>query len=329
MTPSLFILTKEGWWILALALLLDLAAGDPESLPHPIRLIGKAISRLEPYFRSIPVQEQAQGAVFAIFITTITGFSVYAALRGLAHILFAAYWATSIAFIYYAVSLKCLADEALAVKATLERDGLEAARIRVSRIVGRDTARLDETGVVMAVIETVAENMVDGVISPFFYAAIGGPVLAMCYKAVNTLDSMIGYKDARYLRFGTWGAKMDDGANYIPARLSVPIVAIAAVIQGHRQPIDIFMAAVKDGAGHDGPNSGLPEAAFAAALDVRLSGPAWYKDRYIDRPFLNPSGRDPCTDDIDKAVRLLYQASAVFFGLLFETSLFIRLFLAV
>lgn len=315
MTPFLFILTDDGPWILISAVFLDILVGDPETFFHPVRIIGGMISRFESYFRAVPIKERAQGALFAVFIVAITGFVTYIVLQGLYYISVFVYRVASIIFIYYAISLRCLADEALAVKTALHEGGIEAARIRISRIVGRDTARLDETGIVMATIETVAENMVDGVISPFFYAAVGGPVLATCYKAISTLDSMIGYKDANYIRFGTWGARMDDVANYIPARLSVVVVAIAAAIQGHGQPMDIFKAAMKDSAGHDSPNSGLPEAAFAAYLGVRLSGPAWYKDRYLERPFLNPAGRDPCIDDIYKAVRLLYTVSILFFGL--------------
>uniref|UniRef100_UPI00404A4693 adenosylcobinamide-phosphate synthase CbiB n=1 Tax=Dissulfurimicrobium sp. TaxID=2022436 RepID=UPI00404A4693 len=323
-----FILQERGPYILAVAILLDLLAGDPETLFHPVRFIGGMISWLEPYFRAIPVRERVQGAMFAIFIVAITGFIIYVVLEWLNHISSIIFWIVSIIFVYYTISLKCLADEALAVKRALHDGGIEAARKRVSRIVGRDTARLDETGVIMAVIETVAENMVDGVISPFFYAVLGGPVFAMCYKAVNTLDSMIGYKDARYLRFGTWGARMDDVANYVPARIAVVVTAIAAAMQRHgRRPMAIFRAAVKDSAGHDSPNSGLPEAAFAAALGVRLSGPAWYKGEYLERPFLNPSGRIPCAGDIDGAVRLLYMVSMLFFGLFFGVFLIIRLFL--
>jgi adenosylcobinamide-phosphate synthase len=310
-----------------MAILLDLLAGDPEAFFHPVRLIGGMISWLEPYFRAVPVRERAQGAIFAVFIVAITGFVMYAVLQWLNYISDVVFWIGSIIFVYYSISLRCLADEALAVKTALYDGGIEAARKRVSRIVGRDTARLDETGVVMAVIETVAENMVDGVVSPFFYAVLGGPVLAMCYKAVSTLDSMIGYKDARYLRFGTWGARMDDAANYVPARIAVAVTAIAAAMQRNGgRPMAIFRAAVKDGAGHDSPNSGLPEAAFAVALGVRLSGPAWYKGEYLERPFLNPSGRTPCAGDIDGAVRLLYMVSMLFFGLFCGVFLIIRFF---
>ena len=315
MMSPLFFMSRGGPWILALAVIADFVIGDSERLPHPVRLIGRAVSFFELYFRRIGAPQLLQGALFALLITGVAWLAVYLVLDLLGQISRAAYWLASTVFVYYSISLRCLADEAAAVRTALGERGLDAGRARVSRIVGRDTAGLDETGVIMAAIESVAENMVDGVISPFFYAAVGGPAFSMCYKAVSTLDSMIGYKNSLYSMFGRWAARMDDVANYIPARLSVLLIAAASSVLGYASCKDVLRVVAVDGRMHESPNSGLPEAAFAASLGVRLSGPASYGGRYADRPFINSSGRAAGIGDIGRAVRLLYLGSILFFAL--------------
>jgi len=253
------------------ALLLDLAFGDPRWLPHPVRLIGRLIAALEGPARGAIGHARLAGGVTALTVILAAALAT-AALVGIAgaiHPLLGD--AVSIALIYTTLAARDLARHSLDVYRALSDGDLEEARHLVSRIVGRDTERLTEEGVVRAAVESVAENTVDGVIAPLFFAALGGPVAAMAYKAVSTLDSMIGYRNERYIDFGRWAARIDDGANYLPARLAAPILAFAAALIGQRGGAAWRMA-LRDGRKHLSPNSGIAEAAVAGALGVRLGG---------------------------------------------------------
>ena len=190
-----------------------------------------------------------------------------------------------IILIYYCLSARSLEDSALDVSRSLEQNKLKDAKAKVALIVGRDVNNYKEEGIARAAVETVAENLVDGVISPLFFAAIGGAPLAVAYKMVNTLDSMVGYKNEKYLYFGRAAARLDDVLNYIPARLSVPIIALASQLlsgKGARS----FETAVTEGANHSSPNAGLPEAAFAGALAVKLNGPNIYNGKLVNKPYI-------------------------------------------
>lgn len=190
-----------------------------------------------------------------------------------------------IIFIYYCLSARSLQDAAMEVSRCLQQERLADAKTKVALIVGRDVDDYQADGVARAAVETVAENLVDGVISPLFFAAIGGAPLAMAYKMVNTLDSMIGYKNETYMHFGKTAARLDDILNYVPARLSIPIIALAAQFlagKGARA----FKTAVREGANHSSPNAGLPEAAFAGALAVKLNGPNFYNGRLVEKPYI-------------------------------------------
>ncbi len=295
-------------YIILAAFILDLIIGDPLWLFHPVRWMGMAIARTEPVFRRLPVSLILSGTFFSIFLVVgswgvtcaiilISG-SIHPAFR---HIL-------EVILIYYCISASSLKKAAMDVHTALESRGLPEARKKVSSIVGRETRNLTEQGVVRASIETVAENLVDGIISPLFYAAIGGAPLAIAYKMINTLDSMVGYKNNQYIFFGKASARLDDIANLIPARLSVPVIALAAEILGKTGKRS-FMTAVREGANHASPNSGYSEAAFAGALGVKLSGPNVYHGKVVNKPFIGTAFGDVKRIHILKACDLMLLSS--------------------
>lgn len=317
-----FLLENGNAWLVLAAVTLDLLAGDPEYMPHMVRYMGILISRCEPRFRRVNLPSRIQGGLFAITIVLISCTTSWTALFVCKHLFKPLYWLLSTFLIYQAVSLRCLADEVKGVETALKEQGLKAGRLRLSRIVGRDVNTLDEKGVVMAAIESCAENLVDGVISPFFYAAAAGPVAAVGFKAISTLDSMVGYKNERYREFGTVAARMDDIANYIPARLTVIFIAVSAWLLQRRNPFQVLRCVRQDAGKHASPNSGLSEAAFAHSLGIRLFGPAHYHGKLIERPYMNEDSEFPLTFHIDEAVKLLYVTSALFGGTAFLMAIF-------
>ncbi|MFN3466723.1 MAG: adenosylcobinamide-phosphate synthase CbiB, partial [Candidatus Brocadiales bacterium] len=214
----------------------------------------------------------------------------------------------SVVFLYFSLSLKCLGDEAKKVLSALEAGELDTARRRLSGIVGRDTQELGEDQIIRASVETVAENTVDGILSPLFYAFIGGPALAMAYKAVNTLDSMIGYKNERYLHFGWAAARLDDLANYVPARFASRLIPLASLLAGLRYK-ECYFFALRDGGKHPSPNSGIPEAAFAGALGIQLGGPSTYGGILSDKPLLGEPIESMSTHKIKDSIKLAYITS--------------------
>ncbi|MEW6356536.1 MAG: adenosylcobinamide-phosphate synthase CbiB [Planctomycetota bacterium] len=264
---------------------LDLLLGDPRWLPHPVKWIGRLALALEgPFRRMIRRPRLAGAAVFlVVFYATwlVTIGVVWGAYRLHPH----AGDAVSIVVLYTTLAARDLMRHSMDVYRALKADNLDEARRRVGLIVGRDTGRLDEPGVVRAAVESVAENLVDGVTAPLFFGVLAGPVGAMLYKAVNTLDSTFGYKDERYIDFGWVSAKVDDVVNYIPARLTAPLVAIAAVLLRCR-----VMAALRilfrDGRKHASPNAGLTEAAVAGALGVQLGGLNYYDGEAVEKPTI-------------------------------------------
>ncbi len=300
-----------GAGVIAAAAVLDMLAGDPERFPHPVRFLGSLVAVAERCCRKIPAGQLLQGAMFALTVVALAGVFTVLVLKASFAVGKWLAWFVSVMVIYFSISVKCLADEALAVQHALETRGIEAGRKRVARIVGRDTSLLDEKGVVMAAIETVAENFVDGVAAPLFYAALGGPVSAACYRAVNTLDAMTGYRNSRYLLFGRVAARMDDLCNWLPARISVAAIGVASWVTGIGCAADIRVVVKKDGRSHSSPNSGFPEAAFAAALGVRLGGPASYSGAVSTHPWINGNARFPVPADIGRAVRLLWASSMI------------------
>ncbi len=295
-------------FLLPCAFLLDLILGDPRWLPHPIRWMGKAIEYLEPRFRRLRLTLLQSGLLFALSLIAGT-WLVASALLWLAGLLHPAVAiGLEVLMVYYALSTRSLESSAMAVHASLVGGNLPEAKSRVAMIVGRDVTDLTDTGVARAAVETVAENLVDGVISPLFFAAIGGGPLAMAYKMVNTLDSMVGYKNVRYWEFGRTAAKIDDVANFLPARLSVPFIALAAQLLA-RNGKRAFFTAVKEGEKHASPNAGFPEAAFAGALGVWLGGPNTYDGQVINKPVIGYRFGPTRPDHIRKACHCMVLAS--------------------
>jgi adenosylcobinamide-phosphate synthase len=294
------------------ALALDIIIGDPRGFPHPVRLIGSFALALENPARRWLKNERAAGIAAALAVIGISGLAVYAlvAVSGGIHPVFGD--AVSILILYTAFAARDLADHSTDVLRALEENDLPEARRRVSRIVGRDTASLDEKGVVRAAVESVAENTVDGIVAPLFYAMFFGPVGAMIYKAVNTLDSTFGYRNERYLRFGWASARIDDLANWIPARISVFLVAAAAWITG-RKPMEALRIGIRDGGKHASPNSGWPEAAFAGSLGLQLGGPLVRKGRTDRMPTIGDPGLPLDAMQIRRANILMLATTAIAF----------------
>jgi len=297
---------------LTLAVLLDLLLGDPLWLPHPVRWMGRAIDRLEPRFRALYRSPLVAGALMAaglvagVWVVCFLLVALAASLHPAAGII------VQTLLIYTCISARSLADAALAVGKALSDAGLAAGRKAVSMIVGRETDNLDETGVIRAAVETVAENLVDGFISPMFFAVLGGAPLAMAYKMINTLDSMIGYKNERYLLFGRCAARLDDAANYVPARLSVLFIALAAQLSNGNGRSAVA-SAWKDGRAHASPNAGYPEAAFAGALELWMGGPNVYHGKRVDKPVIGQGLADARPVHIRQACRLMLTTVLLFF----------------
>ena len=228
-----------------------------------------------------------------------------------------------IIFIYYCLSARSLKDAAMEVSRCLEQKNIESARKKVALIVGRDVDKYEEDGIARAAVETVAENLMDGVISPLFFAAIGGAPLAMAYKMVNTLDSMVGYKNEKYVNFGKASARIDDILNYIPARLSVPMISLATQIlsgKGARA----FDTAVKEGANHSSPNAGLPEAAFAGALAVKLNGPNTYNGKLVNKPYVGIRFGETRINHIKKACDIMMLSAFLWIGVVWGVTTVIK-----
>ncbi len=300
--------------ILPIAFALDWFFGDPRWRDHPIRIMGKAIEILEPLFRALTKNQVVAGALFA--------FSLIAFTFCTALILTRLFWAVSplagfmveTILIYFCISAKDLEKSAMGVYRLLDGDNIGKAREKLAMIVGRDTGQLSEEAVSRACVETVAENLVDGVISPLFFAAIGGAPLALAYKMTNTLDSMVGYKNEKYLLFGKVSARIDDVANYIPARLAVPAIALAAgILTGNGSRA--YQIAKTEGRNHTSPNAGYSEAAFAGALALKLGGPNYYHGTLVEKPYIGSGFGKISLIHIKKSCDLMMLSS--FFSLLF------------
>jgi adenosylcobinamide-phosphate synthase len=293
------------------AYLLDLIWGDPHWLPHPVKLIGKLIETGEDFLRYHIKNLRTGGIILTAAITL----GIYLVTLGVLGFL-AGYgwlkWVVSALLIYYCFSLRALAKAADRVFNELNRGNLRKAREQLSHMVGRDTQTLDEPGIIRATVESVAENTVDGFISPLFYAMVGGAPLCLAYKAINTLDSMIGYKSAHYREFGWAAARLDDFANYFPSRLMYGLLPIAA---GTDKAGITWHIMQRDGRKHPSPNSGIPEAGFAAALTLQLGGMSYYQGQVHDKPLLGEDETVPEPVHIKQAVRLMYRVSIWSIGL--------------
>ncbi|MDP2991300.1 MAG: adenosylcobinamide-phosphate synthase CbiB [Kiritimatiellota bacterium] len=267
------------------AVALDLLVGDPRWLPHPVRCIGWLAQRLERPMRRLIRNEQAAGIVTVLLVVLTAGISAWGLiyLAGICHPLAADI--VSVILIYTTIATHDLARHSGAVFRALAAGNLAQARRRVAEIVGRDTAQLDEAGVVRAAVECVAESTVDGVTAPLFFAILAGPVGAMMYRAINTLDSTFGYTNDRYIRFGWAAARLDDLANYLPARVTAPLMGCAAALLCQR-PVQSWRILRRDGRKHASPNAGLPEAAMAGALGIQLGGLNYYDGEPLAKPAI-------------------------------------------
>jgi len=290
------------------AVALDFAFGDPRWLPHPIRAFGRLVTALETLYRATGAPLRLAGALFWITAVCIATAFVAATMLLLPRPWIAIYW------IFSLLALRDLDLEAARVIRELRRNDLPAARVMLARIVGRDTAALDEREILRATIETLAENLSDAVIAPLFYLALGGPVAMAAYKAVNTLDSMAGYKNDRYREFGWASARLDDVANWIPARLTAALVWICALALRYdvRRSIAVTL---RDARLQPSPNSGYPEAAVAGAIGVQLGGLNFYQGVASKKPSIGDAARPLDLAAYSRTRRLLYASSLVMIAL--------------
>lgn len=295
-----------------LGFLLDLLFGDPYWLPHPIRFIGSLIARVEKCFLGKnkdrnEKKELRQGICMVIIIlfSTMTATTLILCLTYYIN----CYLGTVVETImtYQILATKCLKVESMKVYHCLKDKTIAEARKAVSMIVGRDTDCLDERGVAKAAIETVAENTSDGVIAPMLYTALGGPILGFLYKAVNTMDSMIGYKNEKYLYFGRTAAKLDDVVNFLPARISAYLMIAASYIGGKcfsgKRAYYIYK---RDNRNHASPNSAQTESVCAGALGIQLAGDASYFGKIVKKPYIGDNMRAVEYEDIKRINRLMY-----------------------
>ena len=298
---------------LILGATLDCLIGDPYNMPHPIRFIGKLISQLEDFVRRRFEGRLRKGGIFlaitVLFISTVVPLTLLiicycvnlwlgAAVEGL--------------MCYYLMAARCLHDESMKVYRKIASSDVEGARKAVSMIVGRDTNVLDRDGIIRAAVETVAENISDGVTAPVMYMALGGAVLGFFYKAANTMDSMIGYKNEKYKDIGFLAAKLDDVLNYLPSRITAfSMIACAPMLR--LDGIGAYRIWKRDRRKHASPNSAQTESACAGALGVRLAGDAYYFGELHKKEFIGDAFREIENEDICRANRLMYLSSALIF----------------
>lgn len=312
--------------------LLDLLIGDPETWPHPVRFIGKLIAGLERLLYPVygpEVRKFWRGFFLACVVPVICGVIPWLLLKVCFRF---SPWAGLLlesVMCWQIIAVKSLADASEKVYRALTQEGLPAGREAVSRIVGRDTENLTEEGVVRAAVETVAENSSDGVTAPLFYLMIAGPTAGWVYKAVNTMDSMIGYKNGRYLLFGRAAAYMDDVLNFLPSRVCAVFLILSASLCGFdgKNAARIWR---RDRRKHPSPNSAQTESAMAGALGLRLAGPLSYFGETVEKPYLGDPLREPEPEDIHRANRILFVTSwmsvlaALFLRTLFTVWILLR-----
>lgn len=308
----------------AIAYVIDLIVGDPYRFPHPVRFIGGLIRRTERFLRKIigrsrggagNVQraERQAGVALLLIVAGVTFLLVFFILKLAALVHPVLFHIANIYFIYSSIAAKCLGDEALKVYKVLKTGNLEKARQQLAMLVGRETDKLSEKEIVRGVVETTAENTVDGIMSPVLYAILGsffgiGAPLAYAFKAISTLDSMVGYMNDKYINFGTASAKTDDAANYLPARLSGILIPLGALLCGMSFSKS-FSIMLRDRRKHKSPNCAYPEAAVAGALGIRIGGNNVYFGKIVEKPTIGDADREIAVEDIPKTVRLMHVSS--------------------
>lgn len=295
---------------LVIAFILDCIFGDPQNLPHPICLIGNFIKKGESFYRKHIKNEFVGGMLLTITVVTLSFlipfFIIFMAgkiNRYLALVI-------NIIFSYQILAAKSLKTESMKVYYPLKSGNLPEARKFLSWIVGRDTGALDETGVTKATVETIAENTTDGVVAPMIFIALGGAPMGFMYKAINTLDSMIGYKNDKYINFGKFAAHLDDVANFIPARITAIFMIIAAFFVGFDSK-NGFKIYLRDRRNHKSPNSAQTESVCAGALNIQLAGDAYYFGKLTKKPNIGDKNREIESKDIVRANKLMYGTATI------------------
>jgi len=312
--------------VLILAFMLDLAIGDPKWLPHPVRIIGKSIAKTETILRTEDRRQRTEDRLKGVFLVILIVSSTFGLTWLIVYILSLLSTRYSllvtIILVYLTsttIAVRELIDSARIVIESVKNKDIESAKNNLAMIVGRDTGNLSEKGILKATIETLSENLSDGVIAPLFYLAIGGLPLAMAYKAVNTLDSMVGYKNDKYKDFGWAAARLDDIANYIPARISGVLIVISiffiTIFKCPSRASSITHHALRiminDGKKHLSPNAGIPEAAIAGALGVKLGGASTYNGVEIQKPYIGIEKTENYLTASEKAMDIIKVASFI------------------
>ncbi len=299
----------------AVGFILDFFIGDPHWLPHPIRLIGSFIAKLEKKLNgeNLSNNNKLRNGKILVFLV-ITATLLVSCFVLVTSYLISPYFGLTIEAImtYQILAAKCLKVESMKVYTSLVTEGLESGRNAVSMIVGRDTSVLDEKGVTKAAVETVAENTSDGVIAPMIYTAIGGPILGFMYKAINTMDSMVGYKNDKFLNFGRAAAKLDDAVNFIPSRISAYLMIFSAYLSGKQfDGYNAHRIFKRDRFNHASPNSAQTESVCAGALGIQLAGDAVYFGKLVKKPFIGDPIREVEYEDIKRTNRLMYTTAVL------------------
>ena len=311
--------------VIIIAYILDLIFGDPRWFPHPVKGIGWMVEKAEPLFRKGRFayrNEKIAGAIFAFTIIVLTWGLTFIVIHYCFSLNLICFWlpdgcgqagkflelAVSSFLIYTSLSIKSLRQESMQVYLALKRMDINSARKSLSNIVGRNTENLSERDIIRATVETIAENTVDGIMSPLFYAFIGGAPLALSYKAVNTLDSMVGYKNEKYKNFGWAGAKIDDWTNFIPARLSILLLPLASFISG-KSGVNSMGTILRDRKKSPSPNSGIPEAGIAGALGIQLGGLNFYNSVPVEKPFIGNEKNPIGIEHIRESIKICYICS--------------------
>lgn len=289
---------------------IDIFVGDPYNFPHPIRAIGTLIAKLEKFVRSRFKNLRKGGVFLALTVLIVSTLIPLAVLFVCYKINIFLGLAAESVMCWHLVAARCLQKESMKVCYAVEEKDIEKARQAVSMIVGRDTDVLDETGIVKAAVETVAENTSDGVTAPIMYIALGGAPLGFFYKAANTMDSMIGYTNEKYIDIGRFAAKLDDVLNFIPSRLTALVMILSAYLLGAdgKNAARIWK---RDRRKHASPNSAQTESVCAGALDIRLAGDAYYFGELHKKEFIGDDIRPPESEDIRRANRLMYCTSVI------------------
>jgi adenosylcobinamide-phosphate synthase len=299
--------------MIGIAFVMDLILGDPKGVPHPVRAMGRGAKSLERITRKKTRNQKLAGSVTVLILVTGT-YAVSLSLLELFRQMNAQlFFVMETILIYTALATRSLYDESHPVQIALNHSDYHQARCHLQNIVGRDTQHLNRKQITRATVETVSENTVDGVVAPLFYACIGGAPLALTYKCVNTLDSMFGYKNKEYIHFGWASARLDDVANWLPARLAGPLMVLAATLLGLNGK-RAWTTMWRQGQNHLSPNAGIPEAVVAGSLGVELGGPQYYQGRMSDKPTIGEAFREIEIEDIFRSHQILFATALLALG---------------